>query len=130
MGFKSATQKGHRLNNLIFPSRQIYLIVNKINKKLELLYPSVRGSPEYDYIFDEVKEYIDEIKMDYYKIYIVETDDSAFGQEFGGIVDFFNEVFDMRDNPQIRNQTPKSIRERFIYIASELWGLGIHPSEI
>ena len=130
MGFRSATLKGYRFNNLIFPSRQIYLIVNKINKKLELLYPSVRGSPEFYDILERVEEYINRFNEDYDKIIIVETDDSAFGAEFSGIVDFFNEVFDMRDDAEIKNITPKYIAERFISIADKLWGAGIHPGEI
>ena len=130
MGFKSASQKAYPFHKFIFPSRQIYLKVNDINKKLELLYPPIRGRPEFDDILKVAEEYIDEFKKDYDKIYIVETDDFAFGREFCGIWEFLNEAFDIRDNPQIRNQTPKDARERFLQIAKKLWDVGMHPSEI
>ena len=90
----------------------------------------MRGSPEFYDILERVEEYIDAFKEEYDKVFIVETNDSAFGEEFSGIVDFFNEVFDMRDDAEIKNITPKYITERFISIADKLWGAGIHPSEI
>ena len=130
MGFKSASQKGYTINKMKFPSRQIYLKISDLNKKFELLHPSIRGRPEFDDILRAVEEYIDDFEKYIDKILIVETDDFAFGREFGGIWDFFNAEINMRYNPQERNNTEKETRERFSQIAEKLWDLGICPSEI
>ena len=130
MGFKSATQKGYRFNNLIFPSKQIYLTVKKINSKLELLYSSARDDDEeFNAILDKVEEYIDRFNEEYDEVTIVETDDSAFNQEFFGIVDFLNEACDIQENEDLSNKTPKYIKERFDSIALKLWDAGIRPGE-
>ena len=130
MGFKSATQKGYRFNNLIFPSKQIYLTVKKINRKLELLYSSARDDvEEFNAILDKVEEYIDRFKEEYDEVTILETDDSAFNQEFFGIVDFLNEACDIRYDEDLSNKTPKYLKERFDSIAVKLWDAGIRPGE-
>ena len=130
MGFKSAMQKGYRFNNLIFPSKQIYLTVKKINRKLELLYSSARDDvEEFNAILDKVEEYIDIFNEEYDQITIVETDDSAFNQEFFGVVDFLNEACDIQENEYLSNKTPKYIKERFNSIAFKLWDAGIRPGE-
>ena len=129
MGFTSATQKGYRFNNLIFPSKQIYLTVKKINRKLELLYSSARYDEEFNAILDKVEEYIDRFNEEYDQVTIVETDDAAFNQEFFGIVDFLNEACDIKEDDEISNKTPKYIKERFDSIAFKLWDVGIRPSE-
>ena len=130
MGFKSAMQKGYRFNNLIFPSKQIYLTVKKINRKLELLYSSARDDvEEFNAILDKVEEYIDRFNEEYDQITIVETDDSAFNQEFFGVVDFLNEACDIQENEDLSNKTPKYIKERFNSIANKLWDAGIRPGE-
>ena len=97
---------------------------------MELLYPPIRGRPEFDDILKVAEEYIDEFKNEYDKIYIVETDDFAFGKEFGGIWDFLNEEMGMRYDEEKRKKTPKETRERFFQIAEKLWDVGIYPSEI
>ena len=130
MGLKSAMQKGYRFNNLIFPSKQIYLTVKKINRKLELLYSSARDDvEEFNAILDKVEEYIDRFNEEYDQVTIVETDDSAFNQEFFGVVDFLNEACDIQENEDLSNKTPKYIKERFNSIAFKLWDAGIHPGE-
>ena len=130
MGFKLAMQKGYRFNNLIFPSKQIYLTVKKINRKLELLYSSARDDvEEFNAILDKVEEYIDRFNEEYDQVTIVETDDSAFNQEFFGVVDFLNEACDIKEDDEISNKTPKYIKERFNSIAFELWDAGIRPGE-
>ena len=130
MGFKSATQKGYRFNNLIFPSKQIYLTVKKINRKLELLYSSTRDDvEEFNVILDKVEEYVDSFKEEYGEVTILETDDSAFNQEFFGIVDFLNEACDIKEDDEISNKTPNYIKERFDSIALKLWDAGIRPGE-
>ena len=130
MGFKSATQKGYRFNNLIFPSKQIYLTVKKINRKLELLYSSARDDvEEFNAILDKVEEYIDRFNEEYGEVTILETDDSAFNEEFIEIVDFLNEACDIQEDDEISNKTPKYIKERFNSIAFKLWDAGIRPGE-
>ena len=141
MGFKSATQsgrRGYRFNNLIFPSKQIYLTIKRINRKLELLYsPAPSGSyssarddvEEFNAILDKVEEYIDRFNEEYDEVTIVETDDAAFNQEFFGIVDFLNEACDIKEDDEISNKTPKYIKERFNSIAVKLWDAGIRPGE-
>ena len=130
MGFKSAKQKGYRFNNLIFPSKQIYLTVKKINRKLELLYSSARDDvEEFNAILDKVEEYIDRFNEEYDQVTIVETDDSAFNEEFIEIVDFLNEACDIQENEDLSNKTPKYIKERFNSIAFKLWDAGIRPGE-
>ena len=133
MGFKSATQsvrRGYRFNNLIFPSKQIYLTVKKINRKIELLYSSTRDDvEEFNAILDKVEEYVDRFKEEYDEVTIVETDDSAFNEEFFGIVDFLNEACNIRENEDLSNKTPKYIKERFNSIAVKLWDAGIRPGE-
>ena len=130
MGFKSAMQKGYRFNNLIFPSKQIYLTVKKINRKLELLYSSARDDvEEFNAILDKVEEYIDRFNEEYGEVHILETDDSAFNQEFIEIVDFLNEACDIQENEDLSNKTPKYIKERFNSIAFKLWDAGIRPGE-
>ena len=130
MGFKSATQKGYRFNNLIFPSKQIYLTVKKINSKLELLYSSARDDDEeFNAILDKVEEYVDSFKEEYGEVIILETDDSAFNEEFIEIVDFLNEACDIKEDDEISNKTPKYIKERFDSIALKLWDAGIRPGE-
>ena len=130
MGFKSVTQKGYRFNNLIFPSKQIYLTVKKINRKLELLYSSARDDvEEFNAILGKVEEYIDRFNEEYDQVTIVETDDSAFNQEFFGIVDFLNEACDIKEDDEISNKTLKYIKERFNSIAFKLWDVGIRPGE-
>ena len=85
MGFKSATQslrRGYRLNNLIFPSKQIYLTIKRINRKIELLYSSDRDDvEEFNAILDKVEEYVDRFNEEYGEVIILETDDSAFNEE-------------------------------------------------
>ena len=133
MGFKTATQslrRGYRLNNLIFPSKQIYLTVKKINRKLELLYSSARDDvEEFNAILDKVEEYIDRFNEEYDQITIVETDDSAFNQEFFGVVDFLNEACDIQENEDLSKKTLEYIKERFNSIAFKLWDAGIRPGE-
>ena len=129
MGFKSATQKGYRFNNLLFPSKQIYLTVKKINSKLELLYSSARDDEEFNAILDKVEEYVDRFKEEYGEVHILETDDSAFNEEFIEIVDFLNEACDIQENEDLSNKTPKYIKERFDSIAVKLWDSGIRPGE-
>ena len=146
MGFKSETQsgrRGYRCNNLIFPSKQIYLTIKRINRKLELLYsPAPSGSllstiryssarddfEEFNAILDKVEKYFDRFNEKYDEVTIVETDDAAFNQEFFGIVDFLNEAFDFKED-EISKKTPKYIKERFISIAVKLWDAGIRPGE-
>ena len=106
MGFKSAKQSnsGHyQFNNLVFPSKQIYLSINYIDKKLELLYTPFHNcfrlalseskkrdnEEEFNYILDEVEEWIDGIKE---KVVIIPADDEAFNQEFLGIMNFLKEA--------------------------------------
>ena len=130
MGFKSAVQKGYRFNNLIFPSKQIYLTVKKINRKIELLYSSARDDvEEFNAILDKVEEYIDRFNEEYDQVTIVETDDSAFNEEFIEIVDFLNEACDIQENEDLSNKTPKYIKERINSIAFKLWDAGIRPGE-
>ena len=130
MGFKSAMQKGYRFNNLIFPSKQIYLTVKKINRKLELLYSSARDDvEEFNAILDKVEEYVDRFNEEYGEVHILETDDSAFNEEFIEIVDFLNEACDIQENEDLSNKTPKYIKERFNSIAFKLWDAGIRPGE-
>ena len=129
MGFKSATQKGYRFNNLIFPSKQIYLTVKKINSKLELLYSSARDDEEFNAILDKVEEYVDRFNEEYGEVTILETDDSAFNQEFFEIVDFLNEACDIKYDEDLSNKTPKYLKKRFNSIAFKLWDAGIRPGE-
>ena len=133
MGFKSATQslrRGYRLNNLIFPSKQIYLTIKQINRKIELLYSSDRDDvEEFNVILDKVEEYVDRFKEEYDEVTILETDDSAFNQEFFEIVDFLNEACDIKYDEDLSNKTPKYIKERFDSIAVKLWDAGIRPGE-
>ena len=133
MGFKTATQslrRGYRLNNLIFPSKQIYLTIKRINRKIELLYSSDRDDvEEFNAILDKVEEYVDRFKEEYDEVTILETDDSAFNQEFFEIVDFLNEACDIRYDEDLSNKTPKYIKERFDSIAVKLWDAGIRPGE-
>ena len=147
MGFKSETQsgrRGYRFNNLIFPSKQIYLTIKRINRKLELLYsPAPSGSlwptisyssarddvEEFNAILDKVEKYIDRFNEEYDEVTIVETDDAAFNQEFFGIVNFLYEAFDCKKEDEISKKTPKYIKERFSSIAVKLWDTGIRPGE-
>ena len=133
MGFKTATQslrRGYRLNDLIFPSKQIYLTIKRINRKLELFYSSDRDDvEEFNVILDKVEEYVDRFNEEYGEVTILETDDSAFNQEFFGIVDFLNEACDIKEDDEISNKTPKYIKERFDSIALKLWDAGIRPGE-
>ena len=133
MGFKTATQslrRGYRLNNLIFPSKQIYLTIKRINRKIELLYSSDRDDvEEFNAILDKVEEYVDRFNEEYGEVTILETDDSAFNQEFFEIVDFLNEACDIKENEDLSNKTPKYIKERFDSIAVKLWDAGIRPGE-
>ena len=133
MGFKSATQslrRGYRLNNLIFPSKQIYLTIKRINRKLELFYSSERDNvEEFNVILDKVEEYVDRFKEEYGEVHILETNDSAFNEEFIEIVDFLNEACDIQENEDLSNKTPKYIKERFDSIALKLWDAGIRPGK-
>ena len=133
MGFKTATQslrRGYRLNNLIFPSKQIYLTIKRINRKLELFYSSERDNvEEFNVILDKVEEYVDSFKEEYGEVHILETDDSAFNEEFIEIVDFLNEACDIKEDEDLSNKTPKYIKERFNSIAFKLWDAGIRPGE-
>ena len=133
MGFKTATQslrRGYRINNLIFPSKQIYLTIKRINRKIELLYSSDRDDvEEFNAILDKVEEYVDRFNEEYGEVTILETDDSAFNQEFFEIVDFLNEACDIKEDDEISNKTPKYIKERFDSIAVKLWDAGIRPGE-
>ena len=148
MGFKSETQsgrRGYRFNNLIFPSKQIYLTVKKINSKLDLLYspapqgslwPTIRYSSsrddfeEFNDILDKVEKYFDRFNEEYDEVTILETDNAAFNQEFLGIVNFLYEAFDFYcKEDELSKKTPEYIKERFIFIADKLWYSGICPGE-
>ena len=136
MGFKSETQsgrRGYRFNNLIFPSKQIYLTTKRINKKLELLYspapsgslwPTIRYSSarddeeEFNSILDKVEELLTRFDEDT-KLRI---GDGNFNQNFIGIVDFLYEASDLATNreDELSKQIPQYIKKRFIYISDKL----------
>ena len=146
MGFKSTTQSNirqHEVNNLIFPSRNIFSTIESINKNLDFFYspstnnslwPTINYSPvrddneEFDSILDRVEELINRIKE---KVDIRETDDAAFNQEFLGIVNFLYEAsdFEYKTEDELSKQTPEYIKKRFISISHKLWELGVHPGE-
>ena len=146
MGFKSKTQSNirkHKVNNLIFPSRTIFLIIESINRDLNFLYSPTRtnslcsficyspvrdNNEEFNIILDRVEEQMNRIKEE---VNIIETDDSAFNDEFPTIVSFLDEAFDYEYNTEsdIFKQTPEDIKKRFISIAHKLWDLGVRPGE-
>ena len=133
MGFKSATQslrRGYRFNNLIFPSKQIYLTVKKINRNIKLFYSLEKNNvEEFNAILDKVEEYVDRFNEEYGEVHILEINDSAFNEEFIDIVDFLNEACDIQENEDLSNKTPNYIKERFDTIALKLWDAGIRPGE-
>ena len=84
-------------------------------------YSAARDNDEnFDDILDRIEERIDRFNE---KVKIIETDDSAFNEEFPGIVDFLYEASDLPENSK------KHFEKRFIYISKRLWDKGIHPIE-
>ena len=67
-------------------------------------------------ILDRVEERIDRLNE---RVKFVETDDSAFNEEFPGIIDFLNEASELSENSE------KQFEKRFIKLAQKLWDLGI-----
>ena len=145
MGFKSKTQSNsshYQVNNLIFPSLLVYQTIKSIDKDLSNLYSpappnslwstinysTARDSVQFDDILDKVETYIDKFSR---KVQIIEAGDSAFHQEFHGIVDFLYEADHFEDNTEdeLSKKTPEYIKKRFINLANRLWELGIRPSE-
>ena len=137
MGFKSATNTNvnYKINNLIFSSRLEYQTVESIDRNLKFLYsPAPSNSlcstinysltrdnvDNFNAILDRVEERIDRFNE---KVKIIETDDSAFNEEFPGIVDFLYEASDLPENSE------KYFEKRFIHISKRLWDKGIHPIE-
>ena len=145
MGFKSTTQSNssqYQVNNLIFPSLLVYQTIKSIDRDLRILYspaphgsfwPTINYSPardsvRFDQILDRVEIYIDEFRR---KVKIIETSDSAFNEEFLGIVNFLYEASDFKDNTEndLSKQTEEYIKKRFISIADKFWKAGVHPLE-
>ena len=78
-------------------------------------YLPARGSiNNFDCIPDRVEERIDRFDKE---AKIIETDESAFNEEFPGIMDFLYEA------------SEKHFEKRFKYISNRLWDIGIHPCE-
>ena len=71
-------------------------------------------------ILNRVEERIDRLNE---RVKFVETDDSAFNEEFPGIIDFLNEASELSENSE------KQFEKRFIKLAQKLWDLGICPLE-
>ena len=110
MGFKSATKttvEKYEINNLIFSSRLEYQIVESIDRNLRFLYsppppnslwPTINYSltrenvDNFNTILDRVEERIDRLNE---RVKLVETDDSAFNEEFPGIIDFLYEASEL-----------------------------------
>ena len=67
-------------------------------------------------ILDRVEERIDRLNE---RVKFVETDDSAFNEEFPGIIDFLYEASELSENSE------KQFEKRFIKLAQKLWDLGI-----
>ena len=145
MGYKSTTQSNirpHQVNNLIFPSFLVYQTIKSIDRDLRILYSpanpgslwptvnysSARDSVRFDEILDRVEICIDEFQR---KIDITHQSDSAFNDEFLGIVNFLYEASDFEDNKEdeLSKQTPEYIKKRFISIADKFWKAGVHPLE-
>ena len=109
MGFKSATKTNvnkdkYEINNLIFSSRIEYKTIKSIDRNLQFFYlpaphnslcETIRYLPargsinNFDCIPDRVEERIDRFDKE---AKIIETDDSAFNEEFPGIMDFLYEA--------------------------------------
>lgn len=74
--------------------------------------PTINYSPtrdnvnNFNAILDRVEERIDRFSE---KVKIIETDDSAFNEEFPGIIDFLYEASDLPENSE------KRFEKRFIY---------------
>ena len=140
MGFKSATNTNvkkdkYKINTLIFSSRIEYQTIESIDRNLRFLYspalsnslwPTINYSPtrdnvnNFNAILDRVEERIDRFNK---KVKIIETDDSAFNEEFPGIIDFLYEASELPESSE------KYFEKRFIYISKRLWDMGIHPNE-
>ena len=71
-------------------------------------------------ILNRVEERIDRLNE---RVKFVETDDSAFNEEFPGIIDFLYEASESSENSE------KQFEKRFIKLAQKLWDLGICPLE-
>ena len=71
-------------------------------------------------ILDRVEERINRLNE---RVKFVETDDSAFNEEFPGIIDFLYEASELSENSE------KQFEKRFIKLAQKLWDLGICPLE-
>ena len=71
-------------------------------------------------ILNRVEERIDRLNE---RVKFVETDDSAFNEEFPGIIDFLYEASD------IETKAREPLERKFVDLAKRLWDLGIRPLE-
>ena len=132
MGFKSTTKSNssqYQVNNLIFPSRHVFSIIKRINRKLKFFYspappdswwPTIKYSTvrdneeEFNAILDIVEKLIDRFNE---KVEIIKIDDEAFNKEFLGIVDFLYEASDFLNNieDELSNRTPENIKKKIYF---------------
>ncbi|CAH3165058.1 unnamed protein product, partial [Porites lobata] len=110
-------------------------IVESIDRNLRFLYspfppnslwPTINYSltrenvDNFNTILDRVEERIDRLNE---RVKFVETDDSAFNEEFPGIIDFLYEASELSENSE------KQFEKRFIKLAQKLWDLGIYNQQ-
>ena len=125
----------YKINDLIFPSRIVYQNIKSIDRNLRFLYSPApvcstfrstnyslarESTSNFNAILIRVKERINRFKG---KVKIIETDDSAFNEEFPGIIDFLYEASD------IETKAREPLERKFVDLAKRLWDLGIRPLE-
>ena len=89
MGFKSATKTQHIVDNVVFPSKRDYELINQIDLQLLKLYsadpddelwPTKNESPARESIeeFNQILDNVQNITNNLDTVELGETDDSAF----------------------------------------------------
>ena len=128
----------YQVNNIIFPSKQVFLTIRSINRFLELLYSpeayfgglsknysSFREDNEqFENILVIVEKLLDRIKE---RVVIIEIDNGNYCKEFIGIMDFMDEALSYKYELKYvkLKPTPEYIKKRFISISDKITELEI-----
>ena len=148
MGFKSAkntsnvnqSNENYEVDDIIFPSKNIFKLFERLNKNLSLLYtPGDESSDfetinyskvrddeeEYDKILTKVEDKIKIIKdfrISTYKFLFKENRSGAFYERYEGILDCINEGVHC-----LRGKYKNDFEKRLVDIVKKLSYLGIDP---